>query len=118
MDKTAGNNDIIFRTGDVICQYNGQVINAQQRTARYGNKTAPYSVEVNNTCSIDSACKRGVGSIASNNAGNNNAKLAVDRTNKRASLKATKTIRNNTEIFLSYSSSYIMHQNGVYHTTK
>jgi len=118
MDKTAGNNDIIFRKDDLICVYNGQLINGAELNKRYGDYTAPYAVRINNDCAVDSACKRGVGSIANNNPNNNNARLSVNPTLRRVSLRATKNIKNNTEIFLSYGNTYQIHEEGVHHTTK
>ncbi len=49
------NNDIIFRPDDTITAYNGQLITTQQKPQRYGNKTAPYAVQINNNYAIDAA---------------------------------------------------------------
>ena len=120
MNKNKDDDEIIFRAGDTITRYNGQVITQQQRRQRYGNKTAPYAVNVGNKV-IDAALKRGVGSLANTRPSKNNATLSVYTRNNQpfASIKATKTIRNGDEIFNSYGGmQYKLNERGVYFATK
>lgn len=45
MDTTKNDNAIIFRAGDKICDYSGQLINEEQLNERYEDKTASYAVK-------------------------------------------------------------------------
>ena len=115
-DRTKEPDDIVFRAGDKIAQYNGELINAEQLAERYDGHTAPYAVELSKTQAIDSACKRGVGSLGNTNPGGNNATLAISTANKTASIKSTKNIRNGQEVFISYGRSYRMDDGGTHKT--
>ena len=44
-DNKKGENDIIFRKGDIICPYNGEIITPEELIERYGNYTAPYGLK-------------------------------------------------------------------------
>eukprot|EP01031_Cornospumella_fuschlensis_P025540 gene25540-30837_t len=105
-DRAARPDDVVFRDGDRIARYNGQLINAQQLQDRYGGYTAPYGVQVNTRQVIDCACKRGVGSLGNTRPAANNATLSVNTRDKTASVKATRTIRNGQEVFISYGCAY------------
>jgi hypothetical protein len=112
-------NETIFKKDQVITEYNGENISPAQKTARYANKTAPYAVEVGRRV-IDSALQRGVGSLANTKPNHNNASFSVSTRNNTpsAKVKATKPIKNNQEIFLSYGRSYKLHDPAVSFTTK
>ena len=118
-NRRKGDNDTIFRKDQVIADYNGENISPAQKIQRYANKTAPYGVEVGRRV-IDSALKRGVASLANTNPNNNNATLSVSTRNAipSAKIKATKPIKNNREIFLSYGRSYRLHDPTVSFVTK
>ena len=109
-DKTKGD-EIIFKKGDRIVSYIGDVIDAAELNDRYpGDETAPYGMQSNNKVrSIDAACRRGVGALANmcrtGQGCSNNATVSVSA-NHYPHLKATKNIRNGDEIFLSYGKSY------------
>jgi len=105
-DKTKEPDEIVFRPGDTICEYKGQLIDNDTRIERYGNHTAPYAVQMNANQSINSACKRGVGSLGNTNTGRNNSSFSIDTRNKKVKVKATRNIRNNQEIFIAYGHSY------------
>jgi hypothetical protein len=111
LDKQAGPDSIVFRKDDIISDYNGRILNFKELNRLYGFRTAPYAAKVNENYFIDAACKRGVGSIANRNPGNNNAKILVDHRNKKVRIRALKPIKNNQEIFMSYGNSYIMADN-------
>jgi hypothetical protein len=78
-----------------------------KRRERHGNKTALYAVEVGSRV-IDSALKRGVGSIANTSPNGNHATISVYTRNNQASatIKVAKSIRNSEEIFTSYGGSW------------
>lgn len=118
VDPLTNQNDILFRNKDTICEYRGEVINLATLNERYapGKKnTAPYAVQLSANAYEDAAKIRGVGSLANKSPNNSNATLSVYR--GRASLKATKNIRNGDEIYLSYGSDYRMDQPGVIYKT-
>ena len=110
-------NEILFRRDQTITDYNGQHINEAQLNQRYGEYTAPYTVRINQNYYVDSALKRSVGSLA-NTSNNNNARLSTNTVNKTIKLKATKPIRNNQEIFVSYGRAYQLNEPNVRFATK
>jgi hypothetical protein len=118
-DRKQPDNTVIFKKGDKIIGYEGQMIDANQKNLRYGNHTCPYCAGLNKNEIIDAGCKRGIGSHINTNRNNNlnNAKLVVDSRNKKINIKATKNISNKNEIFIPYGSSYRLNENEVRHTT-
>ena len=56
-------NTIVFRNKQKICDYNGQIINEFQLQKRYGDKTAPQAIELNNQKYEDGATHRGIGTL-------------------------------------------------------
>ena len=109
-------NAIIFKKGDKIMEYKGELITNDELEERYGNKTAPYSVKINKDLYQDCSCKRGSASIANTYPNHNNATLLVHR--KKVFIKATKNIRNNEEIYLSYGRNFRLNEENVEHETK
>jgi len=108
-------NEVLFNREETICQYKGEIIDKDELIRRYANKTAPFAIGVSANSFEDGARVRGIGSLANTNPGNNNATLSIYR--GRASLKATKPIRNGEEIYLSYGREYKIHEPGVQSTT-
>jgi hypothetical protein len=112
----------LFKKGNVICEYGGEVIPYAELDDRYGEFTGPYAImQLSNQTVQDCACKRDVGSIANsaNLKKNNNAEFYVSTNPRRqVKLRAKKNIFNNTEIFVDYGNEYIMHEPNVHHSTK
>lgn len=104
-------NQIIFHPGDKIVQYMGEIIDTEELINRYHNKTGPYVVGISKDRFEDGSSIRGVGSLANTLPNHNNTTLSIYR--GRASLKATKVIKNGEEILLSYGKQYKLHQPGV-----
>lgn len=93
----------VFRPGEKIIKYYGDVLTGEQANDRYGDGTAPYGFEVGGR-TIDAACRRGIGAFANHKAQSRaNAKLA-----KNGYLVATKNIKNGSEIFVSYGRDYVL----------
>jgi len=111
-----GNNDIVFRKGDTIVPYQGETLDRQQLLNRYGDKTAPYGLQVKNNVYIDAATERGAGAAANRRA-NANARLTVNTRANSGSLQANKNIRQGDEIFVAYGNTYRMHDEAVAHAT-
>lgn len=117
VDPMTAEHIIVFRAGDTIIEYTGEVISDAQKQQRNGNHTAVYTVQTKKNQHIDCACRRGVGSTANTSPGNNNATLSVNNRNSEVKVKATKNIRNGDEIFISYGNTYRLNQ-PTSHTTK
>lgn len=109
--RDSNSNEVLFRRGEIICAYKGEVINKEELVDRYSDKTPPYVVGVSENVYEDGARIRGIGSLANTNAGHTNATISVYR--GRASLKATRSIRSGDEIYLAYGRAYKLHQPGV-----
>ena len=118
-NKFADNDAILFRPKQKIIDYLGEYINHNELNRRYGDHTAPYALKIRNNLYIDSATRRGIGSLSNKPSPNNpipllrqpNAKLSISSRNHTASLKATKNIRNNQEILTSYGRNYDLDEN-------
>jgi len=117
-NKTKPNNAVIFKKDEIICQYNGELLDDDERYDRYENYNSPYAVDVYNNQCIDAACKRGIGSMANTKPNHNNATFSVNARTKTANIKATKNIRNGEEIYLSYGRSFKLNEPQVKYTTK
>ena len=113
---------ILFRRNETIIRYTGQHINETELNRRYGDDTAPYTVEYKKGHFIDAACKRGIGSLANHRPSRlANAKFVLTRsrqTNRIDGVKlvATKSIRNDTEIFVNYGREYKFRDRGTNET--
>ena len=115
------NNAILFKTGDTIIEYDGEIITQQQLNNRYDSAThqytAPYGLKVQNRIE-DAACRRGVGSIANHgDSRHSNARFSRSNTGQPVKLFATKNIRNGDEILVNYGRSYRFNE-PTSHTTK
>lgn len=100
-------NDIVFRPGDVIVQYDGEMITNDELERRYGDYTAPYGIQEKYGVlyTEDGACRRGAGTLA-NHKTQANAKLSFGTSRRRFQLIAKKQIRNGREIYVSYGRQY------------
>jgi hypothetical protein len=106
MNRKAANDAVLFKKGDTIINYDGEVIDDEELEERYGNNTAPYALETKEDSNVDCACERGVGSSANSKPNHNNARISINRRKNEAKLVATKNIKNGEEIFLSYGPSF------------
>ena len=104
-------NEIIFKKGQVITKYNGEIIDEEEVVERYSDYTPPYVVKLSNDRYEDGAKFRGIGALANTNPNNNNATISVSHNG--ASIKATKNIKNGQEIYLSYGRAYRLNQPNV-----
>jgi len=95
---------VVFKSGNVVCQYNGEIISQQTLEDRYGDNTAPYGVELRGR-KEDGALARGVGTLINHNPRKKNCRIATNRAN-RAQIIAIKNVKNGDELFVSYGRSY------------
>jgi len=121
-DKSHGDFGIVFKKGDKICPYYGELIDRETLDDRYGNDklglTAPYAVAVHRNQFEDGALRRGVGSLINHKPrGQANCELSNPNKNNRISIRALKNIRNGDELFLSYGRSYQMNLPYVHYDT-
>jgi hypothetical protein len=101
----ADDGDIVFSKDERIIDYNAQLITLIELNKRYGNKTAPYAVQINKNLYEDAGCVRSAGSIANHKPRKKtNAKLYAYR--GKTYLKAIKNIKNGDEIFVNYGTDY------------
>ena len=114
-DKDAGN-IILFRTGDRIIAYDGEIVTQETLNQRYQNHTAPYGIQISKTSNEDGALHRGVGTLVNHppKQGRSNARFSISK--HRIVLVATKNIRNHQEIFVNYGKSYRFNENTSYKT--
>lgn len=112
------NNDfIVYRKNQKICPFDGEVITKEVLDDRYGEYTAPYAIEIHNDMVEDGATKRGIGSIINHQPNaRTNCRYSITRDN-HAWIVATKDIKNNTELFVNYGSSYRFGERGVQFST-
>lgn len=105
-DPTKHENEVVFRSGDVIADYDGEELTRQALDERYGQYTAPYAVSYVNNRFFDAACKRGIASMANAPRSNQSANAKLINGRNMVRIKATKPIRNNQEILISYGREY------------
>lgn len=112
---SSDSHEVLFKKGETIVKYVGELINHAELVERYSHYTPPYVVGVSANSYEDGARICGIGSLANTNPGHQNATLSVY--NGKASLKATKNIKNGEEIYLSYGREYRLHQPEVTYAT-
>ena len=128
-DKKLNANAILFKKNQIICRYEGEFIDEDELVERYGDKTSPYGMIVKKNEYIDSAGQRYYGSLINHKpkTQSNAEYVAVvnQRNNHYINTKATKNIKNNTEIFIPYFQNdnrgrdrYVLQEEGVSNTTK
>lgn len=106
-------NGVVFRAGSHIVPYGGELISNDELQRRYGSFTGPYALRVNNRTIRDTACNRGIGSLANHT--NENDANAVLRPN---SVVAVRPIRNGDEILVSYGDEYEFNEPGSAYATQ
>jgi SET domain-containing protein len=115
-DNTKEPNEIVFRRDTKICDYNGEIIDEEELNERYGNKTATYTVQINNTGRYeDGAVHRGIGTLINSPSGTRhkpNCRFSIGQ-DHYAHIVALKNIKNGEELFLSYGRQYKFHEENV-----
>jgi len=101
---------VVFKPGEVVCQYNGEIISQQTLESRYGQFTAPYGVELRAGRKEDGALSRGIGTLINHYPRKKNCRIAINRAN-RAQIISTKRIFNGDELYVSYGKSYRFNEN-------
>ena len=115
-------NGIVFRKGDFIIEYTGEILGPQELYTRYGPNTAPYAMATDDDqVFIDSACLRSsMGALINGAYGNarsrENTSFVVHGT--RVFIKADCDIRHGEELFIDYGDEYGDGEHVMKHTTK
>lgn len=107
MDKTKGENDIVFKKDKLICPYFGEIIDGEELRRRYGKYLAPYGIKIKNETYMDGALQRGIGSIL-NHKNNRGSNCKFSNNYKTINIKSIKNIRNGDELFVNYGDEYDM----------
>ena len=109
-DSRRGQNAIIFRgneeRGDLICRYDGEVINKAELIRRYKKFTAPYGIEISPNRYEDGARIRGIGSFVQHSDDENKINCRLGLNNHRIAIFACKNVKNNRELFADYGPEY------------
>jgi hypothetical protein len=105
------NKGIVFKKGNKICDYNGEIIDNSVLNERFHNGNADYVVQLYNKLYEDASLRRGIGSL-SNRSKHVNARLSIKK-NNQAQLLATKNIRHGDEIYIGYGRSYRLDLNDI-----
>jgi SET domain-containing protein len=104
-------NGRVFKRGEFICEYLGEVLTADEVDERYGHTldtTAPYVIQVSANRFIDAACKRGVAGVI-NHSTTPNVEFYTYRNTIRC--RAIKNINHGTELKASYHGNYEFQDN-------
>ena len=98
----------VFKKGDLITKYEGEILTKRQLEARYGkDSTAPYGIQLENKF-IDLACKRGIGGLFnhSDDREERSASLVQYRDREGSpwgiAVEADKNVLNKKQILVSY----------------
>lgn len=104
-------NKVVFKKGEKIADYGGEVLTKQQLDKRYpGDSLAVYGLQINKNRYIDArSTKAGVARYANDPRGSGksaNAKLKISRATNKGKLEATRPIKENQEVLASYGREY------------
>jgi SET domain-containing protein len=101
----------IFKEDDVICSYNGELIDEDELNYRYGNYTGPYAVKISQNRYEDAAIERGVGSMINHSNSTRKINCHLRKRRNKISLVATKNIMNGSELITTYGDKYRFNEN-------
>jgi hypothetical protein len=99
---------IIFKKGDQICDYGGEILSTNQLDEMYGHQgiTAPYAVSISPRRNLDAATHRGVGAFINHDKTRENCFLESNAQRGICTIVASKTLYNGDELFLDYGDEY------------
>ena len=113
-NPAVGPNAIIFRgndeAGELICMYDGEIINKAELKRRYKTFTAPYGVEISANRYEDAARIRGTGAFVQHSDDVNKINCRLGLRNHRIAIFATTNVKNNKELFADYSDEYNLYE--------
>ena len=107
-----GVDGVVFQNGDIVCPYNGEIIDRNELNRRYKEYTAPYGLQNRIDSFEDTALRRGIGSIINHSPSKAKCRISIGR-NNRASIVATKNIKDGEELYINYGKDYKLVEKGV-----
>ena len=133
-DRSKEKDEVVFRKGDFICPYAGELIDRDVLVARYGEfkkYTAPYAIKLDKKLYEDAALYRGVGGLVNHDAKKANVEFFTERMpiydskrskkivghETRVFIYATKDIPNRGELYADYGTLYRLQERGVHSAT-
>lgn len=120
MDKTQGDHAVIFKPRDLVIEYDGEKVVEAVVDQRYGQWTAPYTVQNTEREDLfeDAACHRGVGAIVNQSKTRPNVKFVSTGEGDavHVALFAVRNIKNNAELLVNYNGSYALDDPTQHHT--
>lgn len=94
---------VVFKKGEAICEYAGELLTKGQLDDRYGDFTAPYAADVGSAGdAIDAACVRSVGAMANHASGRRANAAITDGGDGTLVLIALRDIEDGKEVFVDY----------------
>lgn len=110
-------NDIVFKKGDRILKYVGEIVSRDVIFNRYGLYTAPYAILVSkkHDIYIDAACKRSVASLINHPISPQRPNVKFINGRHGIWIQALRHIKNGEELYVNYGTEYTLKQG--FHTT-
>lgn len=109
----------IFDENTTIGQYFGEIVTEAEIDRRYGDFTAPYSIQRGPDEYIDAACVRSVVSMINHKpkAKGANVEFITNTETNNVEVVALKDIYSGTELFVDYGEKFRLHEPGARHYT-
>lgn len=108
----------IFRAGDPVVEYTGEVLTPAQFDVRYPHRNGPYVLGEVGSSMVDAACRRGVGSLANSHRNQDRCNAAFALIGGRPWIRATRAIYDGQEILVDYGPDYLWDSNRDRHETR
>ena len=92
--RTNNPREIVFKDGDIITDFLGELIQTDDHDDRYGRETSPYAFyDPRSGWITDPACRRGVGSFINHKPrGQANSKFGFTRINRQGYSEIRRTV--------------------------
>lgn len=116
LDKKQPTGTVLIKKDQTVCPYGGDLIDKATLDERYGDKTAPYAVQLSKNRFRDGGCARGVGSLINHDSRRANVAFSLNQNTKTVSIKATRNLKNGEELFVNYGREYQMRDGSKYIT--
>lgn len=104
MNNSLPSGTLMFKKGQMVVEYDGEVIGREELERRYREFTAPFGIQATASVYEDGACRRGVGTMVNHS---KRANVMFYRGGRnRIKLRATKHIYNGQELLVDYGREY------------
>ena len=111
--QNVNKNRIVFKKGQMILKYNGELLNENEYQTRYKDIKAdgPYAIFLNNSHTIDSACWRGTASLINHKRKKDGANAEFVKKSNGVFVLAFKDVYEGEELFADYGAGYVFEKN-------